>query len=75
MRLVSKEQYEITAHNNSYVFLNDNDEHFYDIKRIKNTHWTKVLKYCSIIIKIYWSIDEKNSLYINIICYRVKCIK
>ena len=42
-----KEQYKLTAHKNSYVFLNDNDEHFYDIKRIRNTHWTKVLKECN----------------------------
>lgn len=42
-----KEQYKLTAHKNSYVFLNDKDEHFYDIKRIRNTHWTKVLKECN----------------------------
>jgi len=40
-------QYKITASKNSYVFLNDNDEHFYDIKRIRNTHWTKLLKECN----------------------------
>ena len=28
----------------SYIFLNDKDEHFYDIKRIRNTHWKRVLK-------------------------------
>ena len=39
-------QYKITANKNSYVFLNDNDEHFYDIKRIRNTHWTRLLKEC-----------------------------
>ena len=43
-----KEQYRLTAHKNSYVFLNDKDEHFYDIKRIRNTHWTKVLKECDL---------------------------
>ena len=42
-----REQYKLTAHKNSYVFLNDNDEHFYDIKRIRNTHWTRVLKECN----------------------------
>jgi integrase len=43
-----KEQYKLTAHKNSYVFLNDNDEHFYDIKRIRNTHWKKVLLACNL---------------------------
>jgi len=44
--LYLKEQYKLTSHQNSYVFLNDCNEHFCDIKRIRNTHWTKVLKEC-----------------------------
>lgn len=43
-----KEQYKITGDKNSYVFLNKQDEHFYDIKRIRNTHWTKLLKKCNL---------------------------
>lgn len=43
-----KEQYKLTAHKNSYLFLNDEGEHFYDIKRIRNTHWKKVLKECEL---------------------------
>jgi integrase len=38
-----KAQYEITGHFNSYIFLNQQNEHFYDIKRIRNTHWKKDL--------------------------------
>ena len=41
-----KNQYLITGKSNSYVFLNDKKENFYDIKRIRTTHWTKVLKEC-----------------------------
>ena len=39
-----QEQYKLTGSKNSYVFLNDKDEHFYDIKRIRDTHWKKALK-------------------------------
>ena len=39
-----QEQYKLTGAKNSYVFLNAKNEHFYDIKRIRNTHWKKVLK-------------------------------
>ena len=39
-----EEQYSLTGKNKSYVFLNDNDEHIYDIKRVRDTHWKKVLK-------------------------------
>ena len=39
-----QEQFKITGSKNSYVFLNDKNEHFYDIKRIRNTHWKRVLK-------------------------------
>ena len=38
-----KAQYEITGQFNSYIFLNQQNEHFYDIKRIRNTHWKKDL--------------------------------
>lgn len=37
-------QYELTGSKKSYVFLNDQDEHIYDIKRVRNTHWKKALK-------------------------------
>ena len=37
-------QYSLTGKKKSYIFLNDNDEHIYDIKRIRDTHWKKALK-------------------------------
>ncbi|MBA3025249.1 MAG: site-specific integrase [Sulfurimonas sp.] len=43
-----KEQYERTGSKDSYVFLNEKDEHYYDIKRIRNTKWKNLLKECSI---------------------------
>jgi len=36
-------QYELTGHLNSYIFLNQHNEHFYDIKRIRTTHWKRDL--------------------------------
>ncbi|MDQ1337779.1 MAG: hypothetical protein QG617_746 [Campylobacterota bacterium] len=39
-------QYSITGKYNSYVFLNEHQENFYDIKRIRDTHWKRVLKEC-----------------------------
>ncbi|WP_345969461.1 tyrosine-type recombinase/integrase [Sulfurimonas sp. HSL1-6] len=39
-----KEQYERTGEQGTYVFLNKDNEHYYDIKRIRNTRWTKLLK-------------------------------
>ena len=39
-----KEQYAMTGAKNSYVFLNDKDEHYYDIKRIRNTKWKNLYK-------------------------------
>ena len=39
-----EEQYSLTGKKNSYLFLNDKDEHIYDIKRVRDTHWKKVLK-------------------------------
>ncbi|MDD2698816.1 MAG: tyrosine-type recombinase/integrase [Arcobacteraceae bacterium] len=39
-----KEQYKLTDHLDSYIFLNSDNEHYYDIKRIRDTHWKKVLK-------------------------------
>lgn len=46
--LYLKEQYALTGIKNSYVFLNDKDEHYYDIKRIRNTKWKNLLKECDI---------------------------
>lgn len=40
-------QFRLTGHHKGYVFLNDSNEHFYDIKRIRTTHWKRVLKECS----------------------------
>jgi integrase len=39
-----KNQYELTGKYNSYVFLNQFNQHYYDIKRIRNTHWKRDLK-------------------------------
>jgi len=39
-----KEQYKLTGDLNSYVFLNQHNEHFYDIKRIRERYWKKHLK-------------------------------
>ncbi len=41
-----RNQFELTGENKSYVFLNDKEEHFYDIKRIRETHWRKILMNC-----------------------------
>ncbi len=39
-----KNQFEITGKKNTFVFLNDKDEHIYDIKRVRETHWRRALK-------------------------------
>jgi len=39
-----EDQYSLTGKRNTYVFLNENYEHLYDIKRVRDTHWKKVLK-------------------------------
>jgi integrase len=38
-----EDQYSLTGKKDSFVFLNDKDEHIYDIKRVRNTHWKNVL--------------------------------
>jgi len=43
-----KEQYKLTGDKKSYVFLNKDGEHYYDIKRIRNTKWKNLLKECNI---------------------------
>jgi len=43
-----EEQYKLTGKNKSYVFLNKNDEHYYDIKRIRDSKWKNLLKECKI---------------------------
>jgi len=43
-----QEQYKRTSKQKSYVFLNQNDEHYYDIKRIRDTKWKNLLKECGI---------------------------
>lgn len=42
-----REQYKLTGES-EYVFLNDDGDHFYDIKRIRDTHWKKTLKKCGL---------------------------
>ncbi len=39
-----KYQFIRTGKYNSYVFLNQKGEHFYDIKRVRNTYWKKLLE-------------------------------
>lgn len=41
-------QYSLTGKYNSYVFLNKELNHYYDIKRIRCTDWKKVLKACKL---------------------------
>ena len=43
-----KTQYRLTGEKNSYVFLNNKGQHYYDIKRIRDTHWKKTLKACEL---------------------------
>ena len=43
-----QEQYKLTGKHKSYVFLNKFDEHYYDIKRIRNSKWKNLLKECNI---------------------------
>jgi len=38
------EQYKVTGDKNSYVFLDNQDTHYYDIKRIRDSRWKKLLK-------------------------------
>lgn len=39
-----KEQYKLTGDKKSFVFLNQYGESFYDIKRIRDTHWKRLLE-------------------------------
>ena len=41
-----EDQYSLTGKEKSYVFLNQNGDHIYDIKRIRDTHWKKLLDKC-----------------------------
>jgi len=43
-----KAQYELTGSKNSFVFLNNQGNHIYDIKRIRDTHWKKLLIKCEL---------------------------
>ena len=43
-----QKQYKLTGQHNSYVFLNKDDEHYYDIKRIRDSKWKRLLKECEI---------------------------
>ena len=43
-----EEQYKLTGEKKSYVFLNKFDEHYYDIKRIRDSKWKNLLKECDI---------------------------
>lgn len=41
-----KEQHNLTGHLNDYIFLNKEGNHYYDIKRLRNTYWKRLLKKC-----------------------------
>jgi len=41
-------QFKLTGSKNSFVFLNKEGNHIYDIKRIRNTHWKKLLIKCGL---------------------------
>ncbi|UFS61817.1 site-specific integrase [Sulfurimonas sp. HSL-3221] len=41
-----QDQFKQTGQNDSYVFLNRDGEHYYDIKRIRDTDWKRTLKKC-----------------------------
>ncbi|WP_417332570.1 tyrosine-type recombinase/integrase [Halarcobacter sp.] len=41
-----KEQYERTADISEFVFINKEGNHYYDIKRLRNTYWKKLLAKC-----------------------------
>lgn len=43
-----EDQYKRTGQYESYVFLNNELTHYYDIKRIRNTHWKNLLEKVSI---------------------------
>ena len=43
-----RDQYQLTGQIDSYVFLNNYNEPLYDIKRIRDTHWKRVLKKCNL---------------------------
>jgi integrase len=43
-----EEQYRLTGKHKSYVFLNKYNEHYYDIKRIRDSKWKHLLKECEI---------------------------
>ncbi len=43
-----KEQYKLTGTKNSFIFLNKDDTHYYDTKRIRLTKWKKLLQECNI---------------------------
>jgi len=43
-----KSQYELTGSKNSYLFLNQDDKPFYDIKSIRDYAWRKTIKTCGL---------------------------
>lgn len=43
-----KKQFELTGKQNTFVFLNKEDTHYYDIKRLRNTYWKKLLIKCKL---------------------------
>ena len=44
----TENQYKLTGYKNSYVFLNQEDEPFHDIRRIRDSDWRKTIKACGI---------------------------
>lgn len=43
-----EDQYKLTSDQDSYVFLNNENSHYYDVKRLRNTKWKQLLKECDI---------------------------
>lgn len=41
-----KEQFKLTGKINEYVFINKQNKHYYDIKRLRTTFWKKLLDKC-----------------------------
>jgi len=46
-----QEQHRITGSKKGFVFLNRDGEHFYDIKRIRDTDWKRTLKKCGLVYR------------------------
>ncbi len=47
-------QYKLTGNQDSYLFLNNKNSHHYNIKRIRNNKWKKLLKECDIPYRTFY---------------------